>query len=133
MKILKKIRSRVYPFYTSNDIGIEYFRQRLLYYLLLCSFGLGTIAYLTCVYFAYKYNLPAIIIIDTMAIGLIAFLFFNKKLKFATKVFGILTVFYLLGFGLLIAIGPMGAGFLWLVMFSAMTGVLLGTRPVFYS
>ena len=133
MKFFEKIRP---PYHTNSgpdDIGIEFFRQTLLYYLLLCTFVLGILVYIPCIYFAVKFNLPSIAVLDTVAMVLIGFLFFSGRLSFSTRATGILAVFYLLGTGLLIGVGPMGAGFLWLVLFSAMTGVLLGTRPAFYS
>ena len=57
----------------------------------------------------------------------------NQRLSFLNKTLGLLFIFYALGLGLLIVLGPKGAGFLWLLMFSIMTGVLLGVRPAVIS
>ncbi len=133
MKLLEKIKSLTIPLNSSPDHGIAYFREKLLFYLLLSSLILGLIAYLPSIYFAYKFQLYSIIFIDTAAFFIIGFLFLNKKLSFHWKAAGLLTIFYLLGVWLLIEVGPMGAGFLWLFMASVMTGVLLGTKPVLFS
>jgi MASE11 len=87
---------------------IAYFRHWLLHYLLLGLALFGFIAYL-----------PRLVM--------------NQGISFVNKSLGLLAVFYILGLGLLIFLGPNGAGFLWLLMFSIMTGVLLGVRPALIS
>jgi len=112
--------------------GIDFFRQSLIHYLLLSFAIFGSFAYIPSLYFAIQHGLYSIVILDTLVIGLAWFLFF-KKLTFFTKTLGLLSVFYFLGLGLLIAVGPAGAGPIWLLLFSIMTSVLLGIRPAIIS
>ncbi len=133
MTLFERFKSRFAPSPNSNDIGIEYFRQRLLFFLLLSCFSMGFFAYLPSVYFAFQHRLYSIVFIDTFTICFIGFLLFYKQLKYQIKAISLLLIFYILGLWLLLAVGPLGAGFLWLLMFGVMTGVLLGIKPTFIS
>ncbi len=133
MTLFKKFNSLFASSPDSNTIGIEYFRQRLLYFLLLSCLTMGFLAYLPSVYFAFLHKLYSIVFIDTITVSFFCFLLFYKKLTYHTKAISLLLMFYFLGIWLLLAVGPMGAGFLWLLMFGIMTGVLLGIKPTFIS
>ncbi|MCP3898440.1 MAG: response regulator [Desulfobacteraceae bacterium] len=115
-----------------KEHDIDSFRRHLLHYLLLSIAIFASIAYVPSVYFATIEKLYSIVILDTIVVGFLCFLLF-KKMSFFNKSLGMLIIFYLLGLGLLIAVGPSGAGPLWLLMFSIMTSVLLGIRPVLIS
>ena len=113
--------------------GIVYFRHRLLHFLLLGFSIFGFIAYLPSIYYSFVYKFYSIAFLDTLILGAVFLLAMNQRISFFTKSLGLLSLFYLLGIGLLIFLGPNGAGFLWLLMFSVMTGVLLGVRPALIS
>ena len=113
--------------------GIAYFRHRLLHFLLLGLSIFGFIAYLPSIYYSFVYKFYGIALLDTLALGAVFLLAMNQRISFFTKSLGLLSLFYLLGIGLIIFLGPNGAGFLWLLMFSVMTGVLLGVRPALIS
>lgn len=132
MKIKNKLTSIFLPPTVSKKQGLDFFRQRLLHYLVLSLATLGFLAYLPSIYFSVKLKLYGIIFIDTLTMIFVFFLLF-KRLSFQKKTLGLLTIFYFLGLGLLIAIGPAGAGPLWLLMFSIMTSVLLGIGPALIS
>lgn len=132
MKIKDKLTSIFFQPAVSKEQDIDSFRQYLLHYLLLSLAIFASIAYLPSVYFALQEKLYNIVVLDNIAIGFFGFLVF-KKLSFLKKTISLLIVFYCLGLGLLIMVGPAGAGPLWLLMFSIMTSVLLGTRPVVIS
>ncbi len=117
----------------SRETGIDYFRHRLLFYLLLSIAVFGSIAYLPSIYYSLVYQYYYVIIIDTLALAWAFILLFNTGLSFYKKSLGLLAVFYLLGVLLLVSLGPTGAGFLWLLLFSIMSGVLLGYRPALIS
>ena len=132
MNIKNKLKSIFSPPAVTQEKGVAFFRQYLLHYLLLSFAIFASVAYMPSVYFALREKLYGIIVLDTIIICLIWFLLF-KKISFFKKSLSMLIVFYLLGFGLLVGVGPAGAGPLWLLMFSIMTSVLLGTRPVLIS
>jgi signal transduction histidine kinase/CheY-like chemotaxis protein len=113
--------------------GIDHFRQRLLHYLLLGFAIFGFIAYLPSIYYSFLYKFYGIAFLDTLILGAVFLLAIKQQISFFNKSLGLLSLFYILGVGLLIFLGPNGAGFLWLLMFSIMTGVLLGVRPALIS
>jgi len=131
------LKNRILNFFEasppSGENGIDFFRQRLLSYLLLGLVTFGSIAYLPSIYYSFTLKFYSIAFLDTLALGFVFFLLMNQKLSFSNKTLGLLLIFYALGLGLLIVLGPKGAGFLWLLMFSIMTGVLLGVRPAVIS
>jgi signal transduction histidine kinase len=131
MSLINQIKVPFTPPGHPDEISIEYFRNRLLFYLLLSTLCIGFVAYLPSVYFAYTYQFYGIIFIDTVAILFIATLFFLRNLSYRFRTVSLLGIYYILGLWLLLSVGPMGAGFLWLFMFTAMTGVLLGTRATY--
>ncbi len=129
---INNIKSLLKPSKQSERQGIDYFRQVLLHYLLLSLGIFASLAYIPSIYFAIQETLYNIVIIDTITLSLLGFLLF-KKLSFFKKSLSLLTAFYFLGLGLLIAVGPAGAGPLWLLMFSIMTSILLGIRAAIFS
>ncbi|MBU0972632.1 MAG: hypothetical protein KKC20_18445, partial [Proteobacteria bacterium] len=101
--------------------------------LLLGLVTFGAIAYLPSIYYSFTLKFYSIAFLDTLALGFALFLLMGQRLSFLNKTLGLLLIFYALGLGLLIVLGPKGAGFLWLLMFSIMTGVLLGGKPAVIS
>lgn len=117
----------------AKESGIDHFRQQLLHYLLLGFAIFGCIAYLPSIYYSVLYKFYGIAFLDTLILGGVFLLAIKQQISFFNKSLGLLSLFYILGVGLLIFLGPNGAGFLWLLMFSIMTGVLLGMRPALVS
>lgn len=116
----------------SEKQDIDSFRQHVLHYLLLSLAVFGSIAYFPSVYFAIQEKLYLIVVFDTIALILFGFLLL-KKISFLKRSISLLVVIYFLGLGLLIEVGPAGAGPLWLLMFSIVTSTLLGIRPALIS
>lgn len=133
MPVRKHIHALIRPPQGELSAGIDYFRERLLFYLLLAIAGFGAIAYLPSIYYGVIYKFYSVVFIDTLALGWIFFLLTKKSLSFKTKCMGLLGAFYVLAVWLLISLGPTGAGFMWLLLFSIMTGVMLGFRPAVIS
>ncbi len=133
MPLKKHIKAIIDPPGKAMPIGIDYFRERLLFSLLLVIAGFGSIAYLPSIYYGFIYKYYSVIFIDTLALGWVFFLLVRKNLSFFHKSLGLLVVFYILGVWLLVILGPTGAGFMWLLLFSIMTGVLLGFKPAILS
>jgi signal transduction histidine kinase len=130
--INSNLKALFQPQEASNKQGVEIFRERLLHYVILSLAIFGFIAYLPSLYFAVKFKLYGIVILDTLVVAYIWALHF-RKLSFKKKSIGMLIIFYCLGAGLLIGVGPAGAGALWLFLFSIMTCVFLGARPTLIS
>ncbi len=109
--------------------GVGYFRHRLLVSLLLTLCLFCTVAYIPSVYYGYIYHFTSVIFLDTLTLMGIFGLLVRRRMAFFPRAMGLLMVFYVLGACLLTVLGPTGAGFLWLLLFSVMAGVLLGFVP----
>ncbi len=133
MPLKKYIKKLIEPPDQAEPTGIDYFRERLLLVLLLGVAGFGSIAYLPSIYYGFVYKYFSVIFIDTLALGWVFFLLLKKNLSFFHKSTGLLIIFYILGVWLLVILGPTGAGFMWLLLFSIMAGVLLGFKPALLS
>ncbi|MDC7221140.1 MAG: HD domain-containing protein [Spirochaetales bacterium] len=107
---------------------IQYWRQRICDAIFLFFSIFGLIAYIPSAYFAWRDNLPEIIILDTVAYLLILFTALFKPLNYMIKALIGSIVFYGLGVVLLVLLGPTGVGNLWLFAFSLMTSLILGTK-----
>jgi len=116
----------------SKTQDIDAFRQRIVHNLLLSFAIFGSIAYIPSIYFAVQHKIYSIVVLDNITIVVIWFVLL-KNLSFLKKSLSMLIMFYILGLGLLIAVGPAGAGPIWLLMFSIMASVLFGMRAALFS
>jgi PAS domain S-box-containing protein len=87
---------------------------------------LGFIAYIPSFLLSLRDDLPHIAFIDTIAYGIILLITFNKKISYSLKAFLGSIVFYVLGLLLLLFLGPIGAGNLWLLGFSLIAAFTMG-------
>ena len=128
---LIKRTSKFIPYHEEDrQKGIDYWRQKFLYLLILGMIFLGLVAYIPSVYLSVTSHIWSIAIIDTLALLLIIVLAFSKRLTVKAKVNIILTAIYLLGVLLLVFLGPMGAGFIWLFLFPVLAAIFLNFRAV---
>ncbi len=88
----------------------------------------GSIAYFPSVYLAYIDGLHDIIILDTAAYVVILIFTFCRRIPLKVKAVGSTALFYVLGIILIYALGPVGAGNLWLLAFSLIGGLTLGEK-----
>lgn len=103
-------------------------RKRISNSILLAFTVFGAVAYLPSIYLSYIQGLFNIIIFDTVVYILILFLALNKRIPISLKAVCSTALFYILGLLLLIILGPVGAGNLWLLSFSLVAGLTLGKR-----
>ncbi len=116
-----------------SDEDIAFFRHRLLVWLLLFLCTFSTLAYIPSVYYGYLYRFDSVIFVDTLTVAAVFFLLIRKRMPFLPRALGMLTILYTLGVWLLVVLGPTGAGFMWLLLFSILTGLLLGLVPALIS
>ena len=101
-------------------------RDELLRFVLRGMVGMGALVYLPSVFFAMRDQMAGVVVLDTVALGLVVGLAYAPRLSPRTRALAPSLVFYLLGVGLLIGVGAIGQVFL--VGFSVMTTLLLGVR-----
>lgn len=129
-KTIEKL-SRYFPYPNiGTSEGVDYWKNRLLYSLILSLIFFGFLAYIPSVYVAIKEQLWIIVAIDSVVYGLIFILGISKKMSPKTKIVIILSTVYFLGCTLLVILGPHGAGLIWLFLFPVLAGLLLDLKAV---
>ncbi len=101
-------------------------RAALLTVILRVGLVLGMIVYVPSVIMALRGGLMGVVVIDTVAMALLAFLTFYVRLPFTWRATAFCLVVYMLGTGLLIWIGSISQIFL--LAFSILSALLLGLR-----
>ncbi|MBN1117856.1 MAG: hypothetical protein JXA77_11660 [Bacteroidales bacterium] len=126
--------ARFLPYPEQEKPGeFEYWKSKLLFILLVSFLVFGTVAYIPSLIYSIITKEWIIAALDTFAYLVLIFLCFNKSLSKRNKSLIILGNIYILGIVLIIVLGPFGAGFTWLFLFTIFTGLLLDFRSVIYS
>jgi len=132
LKIIARHGSKLVPYPRSvPEDGIIYWQERIFFYLMLSMICLGTIAYIPSIYVTIKLELWYVVIVDTIGLVLLFFIAFVKSLSFQLKVKLLLSTFLMLGVFLLLLLGPLGAGFIYMFAFGAFPGLLLNLKECF--
>ena len=89
---------------------------------------LGLFTYIPSVYLSVKEHYYYLAIITTAVYAAFIFLISLKKLNYKIKSFIGLTFFYLLGLAVLLILGPLGVGEIWMFTTTVLAAFLLGNR-----
>ncbi len=118
-------------FFEKEDESLQYWKNKVLRILLIICFVFGVIAYIPSIILAIHEQLTNIIIIDTVALIILAALVFLPSKTYHFRASILMLIFYFLGIGLLIFLGPYGAGFVWLLSFPIISAILLNQKAAF--
>jgi signal transduction histidine kinase len=113
--------------------GINFWREKILNSLLLVLVVFGFFAYLLGVYLSIVNNFISIAIADSLAYGLLLWLFLSNQVRLVHRMYFIVCAVLLLAAVLLFVLGPYGAGLVYLVGFSILTSILFGFRAAIIS
>ncbi len=115
-----------------QGIGLEntifYWKKKICDYLFLFFSIFGFIAYIPSVILSIKSDVWSLVIINTITYIAVIFVTIKKKIPFNIRAIFGSSIFYLIGLLLLIILGPMGAGNLWLFAFTLIAGLILGEK-----
>ncbi|MFH1057742.1 MAG: response regulator [Pseudomonadota bacterium] len=109
--------------------SLTIWRERILLVLSLMAAGLGLLALAPSLVLAYVEQRWAVMVIDCVAYLAVLAVFLGRRRSLQVRAWIIYLVVYGLGLGLMIMLGPHGAGYIWLFAASVMAGALLGLRP----
>ncbi|MEZ4771773.1 MAG: ATP-binding protein [Bacteroidia bacterium] len=112
---------------------VSSYRVRIFFSLTLVAIVLGFLTLVPSIILSLQYDLAAVALLDILVYASIVVIFFKPNISFQVRVWILISLFYLLGTLLLILIGPMGAGLVYLFTFPVLSGVLLGMRSAIYS
>jgi signal transduction histidine kinase/CheY-like chemotaxis protein len=108
--------------------GIQFWRERILFALLVTSALLGIVALGPALVVAAKERLWALMVVDTSMYLCVLVLLFGKNLKYELRAAGILVVGYTVGIWVILQMGALSGGPAWLFGMAVFTGVLLGLK-----
>jgi signal transduction histidine kinase len=111
--------------------GLEFWRQKIYYFVSLALVIFGFIAYIPSVALSFYHDLWQVALLDTIAYSLLLVLFFGRSIPFTIRVFALLFIIYALGVVLLLLLGTIGAGLIWLFAFPVLASILKGFRSAF--
>lgn len=116
------------PYSVTEDEGIRYWRERILYAILLVAIVAGFFATISGVSYTLREGLWGIAAIDTVAYLLVVGLFIFRRGPFLLRGGCSILIFYLIGLYLFIRLGLLGSGLVWLFMFPVAAAIFFGLR-----
>jgi signal transduction histidine kinase/CheY-like chemotaxis protein len=103
-------------------------RRRVLNVTLGVTAALAGVAYVPGMMAAWSGGLVLMMVTDTVALATVLTLALKRTLPYAVRAGGFIVVCYLLAIVLLVEVGPVGGGAVWLLAFPVLTAVLFGLR-----
>jgi two-component sensor histidine kinase len=110
-----------------DEVG---FKERLADKLIRAFAAVALLAYIPSAYLSWRAEVWSILVVDSFALLVTALLVLKPALPYALKVGVLLAISYGLGFSLLLATGPFGAGHLYLFLFVVLAGLFGSMRPL---
>ncbi len=108
-------------------------RGAILHAMLRASVVLGAVAYLPGAWASFQAGLPQVVLLSTTVYGSLVLATFLPGLPFRVRSAAFLGVNWVLAVGLLLMVGPPGAGAVWLTAVPVIAGALQGTRAALWS
>jgi len=127
-KLKNFIDKKTIPSGLTIDDGIRYWQERLLLVFVFAGAILGFFVYIPSFMLSIKEDLWSVAVVDTIIYGWIVFLFFYRSIPFEVRAVTISLISYILGMSLLLTLGPLGGGPVWLFAFPIVVAILLGFR-----
>lgn len=125
--LFEKFKKKVFP---QDDVpdGLHLWREKIYYSIMIALSLLGVVAYLPSMVVSLRNQLWEVAILDTIAYGVVLFLLFTRSILYSLRVWGLLVIIYALGVMLLILLGPIGAGWIWLFAMPVFGSILHSFR-----
>ncbi len=123
--IVTNYKKHTTPTINHPEKGLAFWREKVVLEVIYILFVTAVIAYIPSVILSIREGFWIIAIVDTLFYVVLFYLFFNKKLSVKFRAFSILTLSYFLGVILVLAVGPSGAGYLWLFVLPILAGILI--------
>ena len=108
--------------------SLTYWRVRILFAIVLTGLMIGLFAFVPAVALAIKKKLWGLLLIDVAAWPVCFIILFSHRLKYEIRAVMALISFYVLGLVIIISVGPLSGGPIWLFAFAVLIGVLLGFK-----
>jgi len=128
-----RLESRYLPACVWQSDLLTLWRERILMVICLTASFLGPIALIPSLILAWSQKRWDIIVLDLAAYLVAVFILVGRRIAFIIRAVMSCFMFYFLGVGLLISLGPFGAGYIWLFGASVMAGAMIGFRAAIWA
>ncbi|MBW2722433.1 MAG: PAS domain S-box protein, partial [Deltaproteobacteria bacterium] len=108
--------------------SLTYWRVRILFAIVLTALMIGLFAFVPAVALAIKRKLWGLLLFDVAAWPIGFSVLLSRRLKYEIRAAIALIIFYALGLVIIISVGPLSGGPIWLFTFAVLVGVLLGSK-----
>ena len=115
-----------FPESAGQVTGLQYWRIRILFATCLTALVLGLLALIPSVSLALAENRWGVALIDFLVYLWLLAIFLGRHLTLNVRAGAAAGAMYVLGLGLLVSLGPSGAGYIWLFAFPVVCGLLIG-------
>ncbi len=115
------------PFDPEQD-ALVYWRERILFGLLIGGLAFSPIAVIPSVVLIIKRGLWLLAAVNTVALAVLLYLLFSPRLSFFARSIGLIGTVYAISIGVLTNIGIISGGSFWLFFVPILTSLLLGWR-----
>jgi PAS domain S-box-containing protein len=134
--VLKRLRSFFLLFLSvpqpEESTGFLYWRERILFGMYLAAAVFGMIIVYPTMSFLIRQKHFLLTAIDMLALAwTIAALLMRNTLQFKVRAVAALALLYVIGILILVKLGPISGGFIWLFTFAVSAAVLMGLRSAF--
>lgn len=127
--VLKKI---IPPPFGSDDEGLAYWREVILYAFLTAALVFGLVALFPALALAYREQLWSLLVFDISMYLLVIVLVVCRNWPYRLRAAGILLVVYAVGIWVTVNVGPLSGGPAWLFAVAVFTGLLLGLNAALF-
>lgn len=116
-----------------ENMGLPYWRERILRSILISGLGLSLLAYVPALRIALEESLWDLALIDSCAYLLLLLFLRFQNAKFQYRAIGSLALIYLVGLFIILRIGVLSGGPAWIFSAAVLAGVLLGLRVALFA
>jgi len=119
---------RMAPGVVIEKDSLTYWRVRILFAIIVTGLLIGLFALVPSVALVIKKKLWGLLLVDLVVWPVGISILFSRRLKYEIRAAIALISFYLLGLAIIISVGPLSGGPMWLFAFAVLVGVLLGSK-----
>lgn len=125
------LEKRLLPSYVWNSDPFVFWQERIL--LMICSLTVvfGVVALVPSLWLSMKEGFIGIAILDVFSYGAVVAVLIFRNLPLRLRSGVIVTVLYVLGVGLLFVLGPVGAGYIWLLGAAIFVSIFYDLKVVY--
>jgi PAS domain S-box-containing protein len=115
--------------YSTEYGSLIYWRSHILFTIIMTGWIFGTIAIIASIGLFIRENAWGLALLDAFCFVLCATLIFSNRIRYEIRSSIALFIFFAIGNGVILSVGPLSGGSLWLFTFAVLVAVLLGLRP----